>query len=268
MREHYINRKGVKLYAREDGITDPHAPTIVFLNSLGTNLHLWDRVVQQLPEQLRIIRMDKRGHGRSDCPKGSYSMGTLVSDAEEICDSLNIQNAAFVGVSIGGMIAQGLAVKRLDLMRVLILSNTAAKIGYPKFWNDRIDTIRKLGLMAVADNILERWVAKTFRYDPAVDQLRTMLTSTPVDGYIGCCAAISGTDFYTPTSSLRLPTLGISGSEDISTPADLIKETIDLIPGSQFKIIRRTGHLPCFEKPTEFTQEIMQFLKATGHFKA
>lgn len=265
MREHQIKRGDVSIFAREDGVLATDAPTVVLANSLGTDLRLWNDVLPLLPQNLRFVRMDKRGHGRSDCPPAPYSMGMLVSDAEAVCDALNVRNALFVGLSIGGMIAQGLAVKRLDIVRTLVLSNTAAKIGSPKLWQDRIDAVRSKGLEAIADNVMERWFGKEFRATEAVKPWRQLLVDTPVEGYTGCCAAISGTDFYTPTSGLRLPTLGIVGSEDGSTPPDLVRETVDLIPGSQFKIIRKAGHLPCVEKPQEYADLLTEFMKATGH---
>lgn len=265
MREHRIQRGDVTLYAREDGVLDGSAPTIVFANSLGTDMSLWDAILPLLPEGLRIVRMDKRGHGKSDCPPAPYTMGMLVSDAEAICDALNVRDALFVGLSIGGMIAQGLAVKRLDIIRSLVISNTAAKIGGPKLWQDRIDAVRNKGIESIADNVMERWFAKEFAQSDAVKPWRQLLVDTPVEGYTGCCAAISGTDFYTPTSGLRLPTLGIAGSEDGSTPPDLVRETVELIPGSQFKIIRKAGHLPCVEKPQEYADLLNDFMKATGH---
>ena len=92
-----------------------------------------------------------------------------------------------------------------------------------------------------------------------------MLTRQPVNGYAGCSAAIAGTDFYTPTSGLRLPALGIAGDQDGATPPDVVKETIDLIPGSRYQLIRGAGHLPCVEKPEEFAQVLTDFLKETGH---
>ena len=265
MREHQITRGDVTLFAREDGDLDSAAPTLVFANSLGTDLTLWDPILPLLPKGLRIVRMDKRGHGGSSCPPAPYSMGALVSDAEAVCDALQVRDCVFVGLSIGGMIAQGLAVKRLDLMRGLVLSNTAAKIGNPTLWQDRITTVRTKGLEAMADGIMERWFAKDFRNSDAVTPWRDLLCATPVEGYVGCCAAISGTDFYTPTSGLRLPTLGIAGTEDGSTPPDLVKETVDLIPGSRFRLIRKAGHLPCVEKPDEYAEILTGFLKDIGH---
>jgi 3-oxoadipate enol-lactonase len=162
MSEHFIQRGDVTLYARVDGVDDPAAPTVVFANSLGTNLHLWDAVLPLLPEGLRIVRMDKRGHGKSSAPDAPYTMGALISDTEAVCDALNVRDAMFVGLSIGGMIAQGLAVKRLDIIRTLVLSNTAAKIGMPKLWQDRIDTVRAKGLEALVDGIMQKWFTRDF----------------------------------------------------------------------------------------------------------
>jgi len=92
-----------------------------------------------------------------------------------------------------------------------------------------------------------------------------MLLATPVEGYVGCSAAIAGTDFYTPTASLRIPALGIAGADDGSTPPDLVRETVDLIPGSRFELIRKAGHLPCVEQPEDYARILNDFIKGTGH---
>ncbi|WP_209598233.1 3-oxoadipate enol-lactonase [Ruegeria sp. HKCCSP351] len=253
----------VKLNYRVDGAADG-AP-LVFANSLGTNLHLWDAVLPHLPKGLRIIRYDKRGHGQSSIPPAPYSMGALIRDAEALLDHLKVRDCVFVGLSIGGMIAQGLAVKRMDQIRALVLSNTAAKIATSAVWQDRIDAVRRGGIEALADATMERWFSRDFC--AAQDHLpwRDMMVSQPLDGYLGCCAAIAGTDFYTPTSGLRLPTLGIAGSADGSTPPDLVRETVNLIPGSRFELIRRAGHLPCVEKPAEYAAILTRFLIDIGH---
>lgn len=251
------------LHYVEDG--DPEGAPLVFVNSLGTDTRVWDDVIPLLPKGLRIIRFDKRGHGQSDCPPAPYAMGTLVRDTEQLLDHLQVKDAVLVGLSIGGMIGQGLAVKRLDLLRGLVLSNTAAKIGQPTMWQDRIDALQEGGMAALVDNILERWFTKPFRASEAAAVWRQRLLDTPLEGYIGCSAAIAGTDFYTPTSGLRLPTLGIAGSDDGSTPADLVRETVDLIPGSKFKLIRRAGHIPCVEQPEVYAEALATFLKEIGH---
>lgn len=253
----------VSIHFRDEGPRD--GPALVFANSLGTTLEVWDPLLPHLPEGLRIIRYDMRGHGRSSVPDAPYAMGALVRDAEALLDHLEVRDCAFLGLSIGGMVAQGLAIKRLDLVRVLILSNTAAKIGQPAMWQDRIDAIRAGGLQAIVDGVMEKWFTRRFREGPEVAPWRAMFLDTPLEGYAGCCAAIAGTDFYTPTSGLRLPTLGFCGSEDGSTPPDLVRETVALIPGSRCELVQRAGHLPHIEQPENYAKLLKAFLKETGH---
>lgn len=251
----------VQLHYRDEGEGAP----IVFANSLGTDLRLWDQVVALLPKGLRIIRYDKRGHGLSSCPPAPYSMGNLVRDTEALLDFLDVKECVFVGLSIGGMIAQGLAVKRMDLVRAIVISNTAAKIGTREMWDTRIEATRQGGIEALADAVMERWFSRAFRSTAELALWRNMLTRQPDEGYIGCSAAIAGTDMMTPTSGLTLPTLAIAGSEDGSTPPDLVRETAELIKGSRFHLIRDAGHLPCVEKPEEYAETLITFLKEIGH---
>jgi 3-oxoadipate enol-lactonase len=253
----------VQIHWREDG--DPTGAPVVFANSLGTDLRLWDDVVPLLPRGLRLIRYDKRGHGLSACPPAPYGMGALVTDAERLLDHLGVRDGVFVGLSIGGMIAQGLAVKRLDLVRGMVLSNTAARIGTVQMWEDRIAAVRAGGIEALADAVMERWFSKPFRQTPELTAWRNMLTRQPAEGYIGCAAAIAGTDFYATTATLTLPTLAIAGSEDGSTPPDLVRETAGLVRGSRFHLIRGAGHLPCVEKPAEYAEVLTAFLTEIGH---
>jgi 3-oxoadipate enol-lactonase len=256
-------RSGLRLAADMQG--PPDGPALVVAHALGTNRGIWDAVIAALPPHLRVIRYDLRGHGASDTPDGPYSMGQLVSDAEAVCDAAGIRDAVFVGLSVGGMVAQGLAVKRPDLIRALVLSNTAAKIGNPNLWQDRIAAVTAQGLEGVADAVLDRWCSRDTRQGPVADRLRAALVATQLQGYIGTCAAIAGTDFYTPTASLRIPTLGIAGAEDKSTPPDLVRETVDLIPGSRFTLMRRMGHLPCVEDPATYAAHLADFLESIGH---
>ncbi|MFD1194552.1 3-oxoadipate enol-lactonase [Seohaeicola saemankumensis] len=253
----------LKVHYRIDG--NPDGRPVVFANSLGTDLRLWDQVLPLLPQGLKYIRYDKRGHGLTELTPAPYSMGTLVRDAERLMDHLAVKDALFVGLSIGGMIAQGLAVKRMDLVRAMVLSNTGARIGQPAMWDDRIAAVRAGGIEALADSIMERWFSAPFRKTDQFHAWRNMLVRQPAEGYMGCSAAISGTDFYTPTSGLRLPTLGIAGSDDGSTPPDLVRETVDLIPGSQFHLIRKAGHLPCVEQPEEYATVLTRFMQDVGH---
>lgn len=252
-----------QLHWREDG--DPDGAPVVFSNSLGTDMRLWDLVIPLLPAGLRLIRYDTRGHGLSSCPKGPYGMGALITDTERLMDHVGVTDAVFVGLSMGGMIAQGLAVKRLDLVRGIVLSNTGAKIGTPDMWAERIAAVNAGGIEPLADAVMERWFAKGFRETPELQMWRNMLTRTPAEGYSACMAAISNTDFVTPTSGLRLPALGIAGSEDGSTPPDMMRELMGLIPGSGYELIRKAGHLPCVEQPEIYAKHLTRFLDSIGH---
>lgn len=255
----------IRLHYAESG--PQTGPALVLSGSLGTDLRLWDAVLPHLPDTLRVVRYDMRGHGLSTCPDGPYYMGDLVADAGALLDHLNITEAVFVGLSIGGMIAQGLAAERLDLVRAMVLSNTAAKIATPAIWDDRMAMVRQDGIGALAFGTMERWFSRRFRRDhpDQVEAWMNMLMRTPQEGYLGCSAAISETDLFESTARLTLPTLGIGGSEDGSTPPDLVRETVDLVKGSRFELMRGAGHLPCVERPEDYARLLTGFLGAIGH---
>ncbi|WP_299932140.1 3-oxoadipate enol-lactonase [uncultured Pelagimonas sp.] len=259
---HMADLGGYRLHYKVEGPKD--GTPVVFANSLGTDLRMWDPIMPLLPQGLRILRYDKRGHGLSDTPDGRWSMGNLVHDVEQLMDLNGFKDAIFVGLSIGGMIAQGLAAKRLDLVRAMVLSNTAAKIGTREMWADRIKTVEEGGLEAALDGTMQRWFSAKFRDTIEYTGWQNFHLRTPVRGWTGCAGAISGTDFISSTSGLRLPTLGIAGSEDGSTPPDLVRETLDLIPGSQFHLIRGAGHLPCIENPEEYARVLCDFFASQG----
>lgn len=255
--------KDLRLNWREDG--DPAGRPVILAHALGLDLQLWDGIVPLLPAGLRIIRYDLRGHGLSDVPPPPYAMGALVRDAEGLLDQIGVRDAVFVGLSVGGMIAQGLAVKRPDLVRALVLSNTTAKSGTRAIWDERVRAVREGGVAAVAEDVLARWFAKSQR-ESGIGQLwRQRLLSCPADGYAGVAAAIGGADFLTPTSGLRLPALCIAGSDDGSIPPDLVRELADLIPGAGFELIRGAGHLPPVDQPERFATTLTGFLRGIGH---
>ena len=240
------------------------APALVFAHALGTDHSIWNRLAPLLPGY-RILTCDARGHGASDCPPPPYAMGALVRDVERLVDHFALKDTVVIGVSLGGLVAQGLAVKRLDLVRGLVLSNTAARIGSPALWQTRIDQVRQTGLDAYADGAMQRVLGPGFRTHPDLTYLRDLLTGTSPDGWTGSAAAIAGSDFYTTTAALRLPCLAIAGANDGTTPPDLVRETAALIPGHRFALMRGAGHLPMVEKPAEYAALLLSFLHSIGH---
>lgn len=240
-------------------------PVLVLIHALGTSLAIWDELVPLLPASLRVLRLDLRGHGQSDTPPGPYAMGTLIRDVERVMDHFVMKEAVILGLSIGGLVAQGLAVKRLDLVRGMILSNTAAKIGRPEHWQDRIAAVQSGGMAALHDATMERWLGRKWKENPALPRLSSGFLATAPEGWMGCAAAIAGTDFYETTATLTLPTLAIAGANDGSTPPDLVRETAELIRGHRFALMRGAGHIPPVEKPAEYAALLTQFLTEIGH---
>lgn len=240
-------------------------PALVLIHGLGLSSALFDGLLPLLPKSIRLLTFDLRGHGLSDAPPAPYSMGQLIRDAERVIARFGLTDSVVLGHSLGGLIAQGLATKRLDLVRGLILSNTAARIGIESQWQARIAAVRTQGLPAQRDAALERWFGRGWRTAPGVPETAAVLDAASPEGWCGAAAAISGTDFYTTTAALRLPALGIAGANDASTPPDLVRETTDLIPGAEFRLIRGAGHLPFLDKPQDYAQAVTDFLNRIGH---
>jgi 3-oxoadipate enol-lactonase len=238
---------------------------VVFAHALGADHRIWDQVVAQLSPNLRLIRYDCRGHGASSTPAAPYSMGMLIRDAERLLDHLAVRDCVFVGLSMGGMIAQGLAIKRLDQVRALVLANTAAKIATAQIWHEHVTLLSEHGVDGMADTILPTWFARKFQDRDTIATWRARLIATPLDGFIGCAAAIGGTDFYTTTASLTLPTLGIASADDTATPSDLVRETVALIKGSRLEILRGAGHLAPVEVPQAFAALLSRYFLEIGH---
>lgn len=237
---------------------------LVFANSLGTDLRVWDALLPLLPQGLRLVRYDKRGHGLSDVTPAPYDMDLLVQDAAAVCDRLGLRDVTFVGLSIGGLIGQGLAARRPDLVAALVLMDTAARIGNAEMWADRIAAIRAGGIVALRDAIMQRWFTPAFRNaNPEYALWCNMLTRTPVEGYVGCCAAIAGADLTETTRALRLPVMAMAGDQDGSTPPDLVRATADLC-GADFHLIADAGHIPCVEQPQATAALIADFLERTA----
>ncbi|MFC5391328.1 3-oxoadipate enol-lactonase [Bosea vestrisii] len=250
------------LHYRTDGPAD--APTVIFANSLGTDLRLWDAVLPLLPQDLRYIRYDKQGHGLSTLGNGT-DIADHADDAIALIEALAGKPVVFVGLSIGGLIGQTVASRRPELLRALVLSNTAAKLGTVESWQARIDAIAGHGLEHIADAVMERWFAPVFRATPELALWRAMLTRTPADGYIAACRALSQADQTAATAALRLPALAIAGDADGASPAELVEATAALIPGSAFHVIPGAGHLPCVEKPAAYAAILSPFLRAHAH---
>ncbi len=255
----------VQHYALHDGAR-ANTPTIVFVNALGTDLRIWNAVLPALAGAYRVLVYDKRGHGLSDTPSGPYVIDDYVDDLIALLDGLGIDDIALVGLSMGGLIAQRLAVRFPERLRALVLSGTAARIGTDATWAARIADIENSGIAGVADAVLERWFTPAFRTGEAAALAgwRNMLTRTPVDGYLGACAAIRTADLRPDARRIGTPTLCIVGDHDGSTPPDVVRETAVLIPGARFAVIENSGHIPAIEQPAALLALLGQHFRDAG----
>lgn len=248
-------------------VTGPReAPALVFNNSLGSDFRIWQEVAPAFADRFRVVVYDKRGHGLSDAPPAPYSVDEHTSDLLALLDRLGIGRASLVGLSVGGMIAQRAAVRAPDRVQALVLCCTAAKIGTPQLWAERISAVEAGGIEPIAENVLQRWFTPDFR-ETRKDDLagwRNMLVRIPAHGYAGTCAAIRDADLTGDAGSIAAPTLCVAGDQDGSTPPDVVRGTAGLIPGARFELIEGCGHIPCVEKPALLTHLIQRHLQEAG----
>lgn len=250
-------------FATVNGITVRYETTgsgripLVFINSLGTNLHIWDDVVAQLDG--RRIQYDKRGHGLSDAPPAPYTMRDHSNDLLGLLDHLGVEQAILCGVSVGGMIALDFSVQFPERVPALVLCDTAGQIGNADGWNTRIAKLEADGMESMGDSILDRWFGSDV--DEGMRAVgRNMLTRTPLHGYTGTCAAIRDADLRPGYAKITMPTLVLCGAQDGATTPEFVGEFARLLPNATFRLIDGAGHLPMWERPDETAAAIRTFL--------
>ena len=257
-----VRSAGIRLHARIDG--PAAAPAVLLLNSLGTDLRMWDGVAGRLARSFRVVRFDKPGHGLSESGPRPGDIGGLAAHAASVLDAFGVATAHVIGVSIGGQIAMALAEARPDRVDRLVLSNTAARIGSAAMWSERIAALERDGIAPMADAVLERWFSPSWRAKHA-DELagwRAMLCRCEPAGYLACCDALAAADLTGACEALRRPVLVVAGSADGATPAALVQATAARIEGAAFACIDGVGHLPCIEDEAAFLELVEGFLAA------
>ncbi|HYT07806.1 MAG TPA: 3-oxoadipate enol-lactonase [Rugosimonospora sp.] len=259
----FIDVNGVCLRYRLEG--KPGAPVIVFSNSLGTNLSMWEPQVSALRGDFRILRYDTRGHGLSAVAPGPYTQEQLGGDILALMDAIEIPRAHFCGLSMGGQVGIWLGANAPQRFARLVLCDTAAHIGNPEIWNARIAAIRAGGMPAIVSGTIERWFTPRFiAHSPeVVAPVRRMILDTPPQGYIACCEAIRDADFTEEASRVNAPTLVISGTHDPATPPAQGRLLASMIRGARY-LEFDAAHLSNIEAAPEFTAAVGDFLSAAA----
>jgi 3-oxoadipate enol-lactonase len=245
-------------------LTGPEgAPVLLFSNSLGTDVSMWDVQAEALSRDFRVLRYDTRGQGQSVVSASPYSIGALADDVLVILQELGIDKIHFCGLSMGGMIGMWLTTRAPDRLHKLILCNTAPKIGTAQTWDARIQSVCDGGMSAVVEGVLERWFTPAFRKaaPASVQATRELLLRSPIEGYVGGCTAVRDMDARDSITAIRIPTLIICGAHDPVTTTSDGRFMADRIEGSVYKELP-AAHLSNIEAADAFTTEIVHFLKS------
>ncbi len=239
----------------------PNSPVLVFSNSLGSEMMMWDELVPYLLPFFRILQYDSRGHGGSEITPEPYTIDLLGNDAIDLLDQLGIETAYFCGLSMGGLIGQWLGINRPDRIKKLVISNTGAKIGNDERWNGRIETIRQHGMQAIVEDTMERWFTESFRQNrpERVAETKAMFLRSDITGYSNCCAAIRDADFREQLQNNTVETLVITGDEDPVTNVEQAEFLANNIPNAQLKVLH-ARHLASTELPKKYAEVLIDFL--------
>jgi 3-oxoadipate enol-lactonase len=238
--------------------------TVVLSHALGCDLTMWDGLANLLAEDCRVIAYDHRGHGSSDAPDGLYNMAELADDAARLLRELDTGPVVWVGLSMGGMVGQELALRHPSLVRALVLANTTS--GYPEaartVWEQRIATVSEKGIEAIADAVMERYFHEGFRkaHGAIVARFRERLVTTDAQGYIGCCNAVGTVNTTARLGSISAPALVIAGELDQGTPVAMAQTLASAIPGAKLTVLKDASHLSAIEQPKAFASAVVEFI--------
>ena len=257
-----IKANGITFNYQIDGARG--APWLIFSNSLATNLSMWEHQARALSARFQVLRYDQRGHGKTEAPEGRYTFAILLADVIALMDALEIPRANFCGLSLGGATALGLAEQHPDRIdRAIVCDSPCASTpASAKQWEERIAVAKASGMEALVEPTLQRWFPPDVyaAKPPAVAKVREMVKSTPVNGFIGCCAALGDHNFRSAVASVSRPVLFMVGEKD--PPNGAMREMNKELAGSQFVEIASAGHISNIEQPEAFTRALEKFLTA------
>ena len=257
-----IKANGISINYQVDG--PEGAPWIVFSNSLATSTAMWDEQAAALKSSFRVLRYDQRGHGGTEVPAGRYAFGTLLDDALGLLDALGIAKSHFAGLSMGGATALGLAERHPDrLDRVIVCDSPCQSTPQSsQQWEERIAVAQKQGIDALVEPTLGRWFPPDTlaKNPPHLDKVRAMFRATPVNGFIGCAAALADHDYASAIASVKRPVLFLVGEKDAPAPA--MRKLHEKLPGSRYVELPGAGHISNMDRPAEFNRALQDFLAA------
>jgi 3-oxoadipate enol-lactonase len=255
-----IKANGIEMSYRLDGPVD--APVLMLSNSLLTDYGMWDLQVPAFSAKYRLLRYDTRGHGGTEASSGPYTIDLLAADALALLDALQIDKVDFLGLSMGGMIAQCLAAKHPSRLKRAVLCDTACHLPPESAWDDRIALAQDKGTAAFTKPMTERWLTQPYResHPTQMEKMGAMISRTAVDGLVGCAHAIKKMNQADILANIKMPTLIVVGEQDVGTPVSAAEFLNRGITGSKLVVIKNAGHLPNIEQTEIFNRTVLEFL--------
>ena len=244
------------------------APWLTFSHSLACSVRMWDGQVEAFKDRFRILVYDTRGHGASEAPKGPYTLDMLAEDLKQLLAALGIKKTHYVGLSMGGMIGQILALKEPALLDRVVLADTghAQTPETIKQWEERIRTAGERGMEPLVQPTIERWFTPPFRDKPVVKTIASLIRRTPVPGYVGCCQAISKLNTTARLKDIRHPVLAITGEQDAA--ASGTRYIGEHVPGAKLVVIPQAAHIANIEQAEAFNRATLEFLSSPASARA
>jgi 3-oxoadipate enol-lactonase len=252
---------GLNIAYRVDG--DESADALVLINSLGTDLRLWEPQMAELTQHFRVIRYDCRGHGESDVPRGPATIGRLGADLIALLETLHVDRAHLCGLSLGGITALWAAAYHRERIGRAVFANASARFGTTQSWDERIRSVQAGGMAAISETVVGRFLGASFRaaHPDVTRRITDMVEATPAAGYLAVCAALRDADLRDVVSRIRAPSLIVAGELDQSAPLRESQELYTSIANSELVVLPGAAHLTNVEQAEEFTRVVTKFLR-------
>ena len=258
-----ITANGIRIHYELSGRKD--GPAVILSHSLASSLKMWEPQMGMLESLFRVLRYDTRGHGKSETTPAPYTLELLGEDALGLLDILGMDRVHWVGLSMGGMIGQSIALNHPERLKSLALCDTAPIIPAEAqpIWDERIEGVRKIGMKSQLETTMERWFTPSFLNlnPPMLTLIKEEFLATPAEGYIGCAGAIRRLNYLERLGEINLPTFIIVGEDDPATPVSASQAIHEQIKNSKLVILPSTRHLSNVEQAEAFNSHLLKFLK-------
>jgi 3-oxoadipate enol-lactonase len=259
-----VNVNGININYSVQG----EGPWVVMSHSLACDSRMWENEIKALSRRYKMLAIDTRGHGGSDAPGGAYTLDMLSDDVKGVFDALGVKEAHWIGLSMGGIIAQHAALKYPGIFKSMVLADTTSGYapGAEKLWAERVANVRAKGVGAIVQGTLERWFTEPFRkaHPEVIDKVGSWIAQTPDNGFCGCASALPTIAVTARLKELKVPALVICGEQDGGTPPAMAHAIHDNLPGSELVMIPNAAHLSNMEQPAVFLAAVERFYQRIG----